>query len=102
VTDSNATTAAEDFPGLYRAILDGVDDLERLGRRAEAARIRKAATAAYSGAWGAAGHRKLQLQLDRLARALGASERTAEMTLGHGVAVRPPVGSVFRRLRLAR
>ena len=98
--DSSVT--AEEFPGLYRAILDGIAELERLGRRTEADRIRKAATAAYSGPWGATGYRKLELQRLRIQRALATPDRpTADQDHKRS---RPgtPVGSLARRLRPAR
>jgi hypothetical protein len=46
-----AATVAEDLPELYRAILDRVDHLERIGERNHAGQIRVAATGAYSVAW---------------------------------------------------
>lgn len=42
---------AEVLPGLYRAVLDAVADLEARNRRADAALIRTEATAIYSRAW---------------------------------------------------
>ena len=42
---------AEELPALYRAILDRVAELEPDGDRAEAARVRAAATRIYSRAW---------------------------------------------------
>jgi hypothetical protein len=42
---------AEELPALYRAILDRVADLESTGDRAQAARVRAAATRIYSRAW---------------------------------------------------
>ena len=42
---------AEVLPGLYRAVLDAVADLELRGLRGDAASIRADATRAYSGAW---------------------------------------------------
>jgi len=57
---------AEELPALYRAILDRVAGLERAGERAEAARVRTAATQAYSRAWDE--HARAQLQ-DLLRRA---------------------------------
>jgi hypothetical protein len=98
----DSTTAAEEFPGLYRTILDGIAELERLGRRSEADRIRKAATAAYSGPWGAAGHRRLQLQRTRIERALAVSDRPAAESPAPRPTERTPVGSLVRRLRPAR
>lgn len=51
---------AESLPALYRAILDAVAELERRGRRADAVRIRAAATGAYSRAWDDSGRRRLE------------------------------------------
>ena len=62
-------TPADQIPGLYRSILDGVAQLERVGMRTEATRCRASATAAYSGAWNEAGHRRLRGVLDRIQRA---------------------------------
>lgn len=42
---------AEVLPGLYRAVLDAVADLELRGLRRDAASLRADATRAYSGAW---------------------------------------------------
>ena len=42
---------SELLPGLYRAVLDAVADLEAIGRRHEAAEIRAEATRVYSKAW---------------------------------------------------
>jgi hypothetical protein len=54
-----AHTPAEDLPGLYRTILDRVAELERIGERSEAGRIRVNATATYSGAWDETGRNRL-------------------------------------------
>jgi hypothetical protein len=59
---------AEELPALYRAILDRVADLERTGERPEAARIRTAATAAYSRAWDDKARRRLRDLLRRADR----------------------------------
>jgi hypothetical protein len=40
-----------DLPALYRAVLDGIAELERRGQRSTAAQIRRDAIAAYSAAW---------------------------------------------------
>ena len=66
---------AEEFPQLYRAILDGVDRLERSGERREAARIRHEAIRAYSTAWDAAHKRRLEMVYRRVERALEAHAR---------------------------
>lgn len=42
---------SEVLPGLYRAVLDAVADLEARSRRSEAAAIRSEATRVYSRAW---------------------------------------------------
>jgi hypothetical protein len=42
---------SEILPGLYRAVLDAVANLEARGRRREAAEIRAEATRVYSRAW---------------------------------------------------
>ncbi|HET9520926.1 MAG TPA: hypothetical protein VFO73_07775 [Candidatus Limnocylindrales bacterium] len=59
-------TLAEELPSLYRTILDLVAQLERIGERSEAGRIRMNATAAYSGAWDESGRNRL---LSLIARA---------------------------------
>ncbi|MBA2720653.1 MAG: hypothetical protein H0U52_15640 [Chloroflexi bacterium] len=66
----HATTVAEDLPELYRTILDRVADLERLGSRVEAGRIRTSATRAYSRAWDASARRELLSLLHRADRQL--------------------------------
>jgi hypothetical protein len=59
---------AEVLPGLYRAVLDAVADLELRGLRRDAASIRRDATRAYSGAWNAAAARRLRILGARAAR----------------------------------
>jgi hypothetical protein len=61
---------AEELPGLYRAILDRVAELEQLGQRPEAAVIRRKATSVYSDAWNAAGRRNLFSLLARADRVI--------------------------------
>ena len=68
-------TLAEDLPEIYRAILDRVAALERIGARAEAALIRSAATRAYSDAWDEAARRQLVNLHIRAERALTQTER---------------------------
>ena len=68
---------AEEFPALYRAILDRVDRLERAGDRRTAARIRSDAIQAYSKAWDTAHKRELELVLRRVERALETRTRTS-------------------------
>lgn len=60
-------SAEEDLPAVYRDILDGVAVLEHAGLRIEAARIRVAATRAYSAAWDESSMRRLE-QLSRKCR----------------------------------
>ena len=76
----NVATFAENLPELYRAILDRVAELERIGARREAGRIREAATRAYSDAWDAAAERHLQSLLARAQRGL-VQERPRGWTL---------------------
>jgi hypothetical protein len=59
---------AEVLPGLYRAVLDAVADLELRGLRRDAAAIRADATRAYSGAWNHAAARRLRILTARAAR----------------------------------
>lgn len=59
---------AEVLPGLYRAVLDAVADLELRGLRGDAAGIRADATRAYSGAWNQAAARRLRILRVRAAR----------------------------------
>jgi hypothetical protein len=61
---------AEDLPELYRTILDRVAELERVGARAEAGRIRASATHTYSNAWDARAQRSLMSLLLRAERLL--------------------------------
>jgi hypothetical protein len=53
-------SVAETLPRAYRRVLDGVDRLEQLGGRQEAARFRAAAIRIYSGAWDTASLRHLE------------------------------------------
>jgi hypothetical protein len=68
-------TLAEDLPEIYRAILDRVADLERIGARGDAGRIRQGATRAYSDAWDESARRQLLRLLSRAQRGLAISER---------------------------
>ena len=70
---------AEYLPTLYRAILDRVAILEAADERAEAARVRSQATAAYSRAWDDKARRQLETLLQRAAR-----PTAAERALGRG------------------
>lgn len=85
----SVTTLAEDLPDLYRAILDRVADLERVGARRDAGRIRAEATRAYSEAWDQAAHRQLLGLLARADRGLSSGERSRGWSLRRrSVAVR--------------
>lgn len=68
-------TLAEDLPEIYRATLDRVADLERIGARRDAGRIRASATKAYSDAWDEAARRHLLALLARAERGLAVNER---------------------------
>ena len=70
---------AEDLPTLYRAILDRVAQLESVGDRSEAARVRAGATAAYSRAWDDRARRELESLLRRADR-----PTAGERSLGRG------------------
>ena len=69
-------TLAEDLPELYRAILDRVAELERVGARALAGRIRADATRAYSNAWDESARKLLAGLLLRADRSLASGERS--------------------------
>ena len=72
---------AEDLPELYRAILDRVDHLERIGERSHAAQIRSAATGAYSVAWDEGARVRLLALLNRADRVLAGPQRARGWTL---------------------
>jgi len=61
-----------ELPILYRTILDLVEELERCDGRAEAARIRHQALAAYGGGWDARQRRHLEHLEGRLRRSIQA------------------------------
>lgn len=73
-------SVAEDLPELYRAILDRVAELERVGARPTAGRIRAQATRAYSKAWDESARRLLLGLLARADRDLAPSERPRHRT----------------------
>jgi hypothetical protein len=66
---------AEDLPELYRTILERVAELERIGARREAGRLREAATRTYSDAWDEPARRSLLNLLARAERELTADVR---------------------------
>jgi hypothetical protein len=76
-----AVTLAEDLPEIYRAILDRVADLEHVGARRDAGRIRASATRVYSDAWNEPARRHLLGLLARAQRGLVDDERPRGWTL---------------------
>lgn len=68
---------AEDLPPLYRAVLDGVAELERLGDRREAARVRSEAIRVYSRSWDTKSRQRLEMILKRAERTVAASQGAA-------------------------
>ena len=76
---------AEELPALYRAVLDGVAELERLGQRAQAGRTRAEAVRAYSRSWDVAGRRRLEAILRRTQRAVAETERSDGRPVGRRV-----------------
>ena len=54
------SSPAVELPGLYRATLDGIARLERLGERPVAARIRRDAIAVYSHRWDDRGRTRME------------------------------------------
>ena len=66
---------AEDLPELYRTILERVAELERIGARRAAGRVRETATRIYSEAWHEAARRDLIQLLARADREIAASDR---------------------------
>ena len=66
---------AEDLPELYRAILERVAELERIGARREGGRVREDATRIYSEAWDETARRELSALLVRADREISAGER---------------------------
>jgi hypothetical protein len=76
-----ASTPADDLPGLYRDILDRVAELELIGERAQAGRIRMAATQAYSEAWNETGRGRLLGLIGRADRMIAGRDRPRGWTL---------------------
>lgn len=70
-----AATLAEDLPELYRAILERVAELERIGARAVAGRIRADATRAYSNAWDESARKLLSGLISRSDRIIESGDR---------------------------
>ena len=71
----NQVSPAEELPALYRAILDGIADLERVGQHREAALIRSEATRVYSTSWDESGRRRLNNIRRRIGRVIAGDER---------------------------
>lgn len=76
-----SATVAADLPELYRAILDRVDHLERIGERRHAGDIRFAATGVYSVTWDEAARTRLISLLARADRVLSNPTRTRTWSL---------------------
>ena len=72
---------SEILPGLYRAVLDAVADLESRHRRREAAEIRAEATRVYSRAWTVDAARRLRLLRIRADRHADPTVRTRYETV---------------------
>lgn len=70
------------IPGRYRAILDGIAELERFGLRRRAGAIRVEATRAYSGAWDAKTLKRLDALLRDIARLSGSGSETSRSSSG--------------------
>jgi hypothetical protein len=71
----NHASPSEELPALYRAILDGIADLERIGEHREAALIRTQATRVYSTSWDENGRRRLTSIRRRIGRVMAGEER---------------------------
>lgn len=76
-----AGTPAEELPALYRQILGRVAELEQIGNHAEAARVRMAATAAYSAAWDKKHRNRLVALLGQADRDIGGGARSRSWAL---------------------
>jgi hypothetical protein len=81
---------AETLPALYRAILDGVAELERRGVRGEAALVRAEAIAIYSTSWDDVGRRRLSALIRRIHRVTAGQERPRHPRTGVRAPIRPP------------
>ncbi len=74
-------TPAEELPGLYRAVLDTVWRLERIGERDVAYDIRRRALQTYSTRWDEGGRRALERINRDAQRRLAASPSAAAAAL---------------------
>jgi hypothetical protein len=84
-----SNSPSEELPALYRAILDRVADLEAMGERVEAAKLRSDATAAYSRAWDERARRQLESLLRHAARPTAEERRLGRTTRRLGRQQRP-------------
>jgi hypothetical protein len=66
---------ADELPSLYRAVLDRIADLERLGQRAEALHVRREATKVYSRSWDDHARRRLMGLYRRADRVVAGHDR---------------------------
>jgi hypothetical protein len=66
---------AHELPELYRAVLDRVALLERVGLRREAGHVRRDAIAFYSFRWDDLARRRLTALIGRVDRVLAGTER---------------------------
>jgi hypothetical protein len=73
-------SAAEELPGLYRAVLDRVGQLEAAGKRDIANAVRADAIRIYSRSWDDRARRQLEALLRRNS-GLSASQRPAGRSL---------------------
>ncbi|HEU0235543.1 MAG TPA: hypothetical protein VFR14_03770 [Candidatus Limnocylindrales bacterium] len=87
----NPSPPAEEFPGLYRSILDGVMELEQAGLRREAALVRAEATSTYSSSWDEAGRRRLLALIRRIERVRDGRERPRQARSARIVLRRSPL-----------
>lgn len=72
---------AESLPRVYRAVLDAVGRLERLGMSHEALECRRRAIAVYSRTWNRKSQRKLEAILARADGAAVEHERRAALRI---------------------
>ena len=78
---------AENLPVLYRAALDAVDELSRLGLRPDATKLRNRAIRAYSRSWDEASKRTLEeIQAKARAASVSVAARTGRPLPGANLA----------------
>lgn len=88
---------AEELPSLYRAVLDRVADLERIGERPEALLVRAEATKVYSRSWDDNARRRLIALCRRADRVMAGVERPRTPRPLRGRAVGPGRRQLFTR-----